>query len=292
MQKAKVDGQGFFNRVSLHYDKLSIKQQKLADYLRFNYKTAVFLTSINLGKAAGSSEATVSRLAIALGYNGFTDMMKSLRQLVEEELMPTKKLQAYEEEYTAETSTMIHNMIQSNIEQTRLLSEMIDQDTVEWVVRKMRASKKIILVGFEGNSGLVEILSYYLTRSGGTVEVINENTGDLFKAMSNLDKDTFAITIDFPPYVKRQVALTRMLRGGGASILAITDSVNSLLYKFCDRAVLIPIPNYKRFNIEIYSSILTLFQIIIYAYAFQNYGDAKAILNKYDSFLKDLDVIE
>lgn len=292
MQKTKGKGQDFFNRVTLHYEKLSKKQQKLADYLRFNYKTAVFLTSVNLGKAAGSSEATVARLAIALGYSGFTDMIKSLRYLVEEELMPTKKFQSYEKEYTTETSNMIHNIIHSNVEQINLFNDKINQETVDWLVHKMKASKKTVLVGFEGNSGLVEILSYCLIRSGVTVEVINENTSDLFKTMGNLDKDIFAITIDFPPYVKRQVALTKKLHESGASILAITDSANSLLYKYCDRAVLMPIPNYQRFNIEIYPSLIILFQIIIYAYAFQNYDDAKAALNNYDKFLTDLDIIE
>ena len=68
------------DRILSEYDSLSKAQKKCADFIMSNFDAAAMLSSIKLSLRAGVSESTVVRLAYALGYEGFSDLQKQIRQ--------------------------------------------------------------------------------------------------------------------------------------------------------------------------------------------------------------------
>ena len=65
--------------------RLSKGQRRAADYLYQNYDEAVFLTAGQIAERIGLSTSTVTRLAGALGYEGFPELQEAFRNLVRAE---------------------------------------------------------------------------------------------------------------------------------------------------------------------------------------------------------------
>ena len=61
------------------------KQRKLAGYIVKNQKQCAFMTSTALGAAAGVSESTVIRFASYMGYKGYPDFQRELRESLKNE---------------------------------------------------------------------------------------------------------------------------------------------------------------------------------------------------------------
>ena len=60
--------------------RLTPAQQRVMRYIMDRYEEAIFLTASQLAKGAGVSEATVVRLAQALGFAGYPGMQNKFRQ--------------------------------------------------------------------------------------------------------------------------------------------------------------------------------------------------------------------
>ena len=59
---------------------LTAAQQRAVKYITEHYEDAVFLTASSLSRHIGVSEATIVRLAQALGFHGFRGMQRMLRE--------------------------------------------------------------------------------------------------------------------------------------------------------------------------------------------------------------------
>ena len=60
--------------------RLTPAQHRIMRYIMDNYEEAVFLTASQLAQRAKVSEATVVRLAQALGFDGYPGMQKKFRE--------------------------------------------------------------------------------------------------------------------------------------------------------------------------------------------------------------------
>jgi DNA-binding MurR/RpiR family transcriptional regulator len=71
------------------YPELTPSQRQLSDYIAHSYRDAAFLTASELAERLGLNEATVIRFAQRLGYDGYPDLVSSIRELVQRELLVT-----------------------------------------------------------------------------------------------------------------------------------------------------------------------------------------------------------
>ncbi len=73
--------------------RLTGAQQRALKYITENYEDAVFLTASSLSRRIGVSEATIVRLAQALGFHGFRGMQKMLRKNFQNRLSTDARLE-------------------------------------------------------------------------------------------------------------------------------------------------------------------------------------------------------
>jgi len=68
------------------YPLLTRSQKRLADYIVNAYQDAAFMTASQLAKRLALNESTVIRFAQRLGYHGYPEMVRDIRELVKREL--------------------------------------------------------------------------------------------------------------------------------------------------------------------------------------------------------------
>ncbi|WP_432408305.1 MurR/RpiR family transcriptional regulator [Wukongibacter sp. M2B1] len=272
----------FFQRFEKCNRELTKKQYMIAEYILNNYKTAVFLSSIELGKKANTSEATVIRLANALGYSGYLDMIKDIQDYIRREITTIEKVEKLENIY--KDKTVLDEIIYTNLFMIKSLRKYINNDDILKIVTDISKYNKVVVVGFESSSGIAEYIGYNLSRIASNIEVINHSSRDLFNVISKLDDKTFGIIISFPRYSKNTVNIAKLLKKKGAKIFSITDSILSPVKEYSDYSIIVPLQDSNRFYSDITIGVMTIFQGVLLQYITDNYEDVQKRLKDLEEF--------
>ena len=70
-----------FNKLQEITPSLSKGHRKIAVYITECYDKAAFMTASKLGKIVGVSESTVVRFATELGFEGYPELQRALRNI-------------------------------------------------------------------------------------------------------------------------------------------------------------------------------------------------------------------
>ena len=123
------------NRINDAYSKLSKGQKRLATYITDNYDKAVFLTAAKLGEVVGVSESTVVRFAAQLGYEGYPEMQRDLRELIRGKLTSIQRIQVSNDQMQGDLLTSV---MQRDMDSLRTAIEQVDRGQFEQMVDAWR----------------------------------------------------------------------------------------------------------------------------------------------------------
>lgn len=280
--------QTFFDRFEKNSKKLTKKQYSVAEYILKNYKTAVFLSSIDLGKQVGTSEATVIRLANALGYSGYLEMVKDIQDYIRREITTIDKVENIENSY--KSNTTLDQIIDNNLSIVKSIKQYVSNEDISRIVKDIKKYKKIVIVGFETSSGIAEYIGYNLVRIVPDVEIVTHSSDNLFNIVSNADKNTFIIVLSFPRYSKNVVKLTKLFRKNNAKILSVTDSILSPIKKYSDHSIIIPLNNTNTLYQDVTVGIMTIFQAIFLQYVSNNREGVHKRLKELEEFNQEYEM--
>ena len=74
---AKIDVR---KRMINSMDTLSKSRKRIAQYIIDNFDTAPFMTAAKLANVVDTSESTVVRFAVELGFDGYPEMAKAMQE--------------------------------------------------------------------------------------------------------------------------------------------------------------------------------------------------------------------
>lgn len=282
------DEKNFFYRLSENYDKLTKKQLKLADYIRKNYKNVVFSSCVPLAKNAGVSEATIVRFAKSLGYTGFTDMINDLQEYTRSEISMLERNNSLLN--NSKDTNIIQDVILRSNNVSSSLDKIIKKEQIDLLLENIINCEKLVLIGFESGTSLVEYLYYHLIRMGINTELITTNSGDFYNLFNALPNKTMSISIGLPRYSNDQINITRELKQKNVKTFIITDSLKSPFFELGDYSILLPLKREIKSNFEIHIAILLLWQMIISEYSLRHQNELVNELEKLEEYNKNFDI--
>lgn len=272
----------FFDRLNENYSKLSKKQEMAADYIKENYKTSALMSIIPLSREIGVSEATVVRLANALEYKGFTEMMDDIKLYIKRELTTVERFEKYQKEN--KSASPIYSVISNNIDVLNRLSIDISLEAIVNIAHKIQSAKRIIAIGFESTAPFAEYIGYNMTRCGKEIKVLTEKTGALFDALNFVKEKDFCISISFPRHSVKQISVMEFLKDKGVEIYAITDSPKSPAAKYSNYSTCISMNSSMMSISSAHAGLLTLLQMIMSEYILLDKNEISKNLSKLEEF--------
>ena len=81
-----------FKELRARLDTLSKGHKRIAEYILEHYDKAAFMTAAELGNIVGVSESTVVRFATEMGYEGYPEMQKALREFTTNRLTSIQRI--------------------------------------------------------------------------------------------------------------------------------------------------------------------------------------------------------
>ncbi len=221
-------------KIQEHFFEMSPKQKKIAEYISNNYDKAVFQTAKQLSREVGVSEATVVRFAVALGYDGYPQLVKAMSEMVRDRITTVERL-----EFSLKTpqGSILKDVLEHDIANIRLTLEEMDLASFQEAVKSITRAKNIFIVAQRSAASLATFLHFYLQILLKNCRLIAK-TDTLFEDLFNVGADDLVIGISFRRYTRQTVEAVAFAREKGARTLAITDDHTSALVKYSDIVLL------------------------------------------------------
>ena len=220
-------------RIEASKKSFSKGHRRIAEYIISNYDKAEYMTASVLGVEAGVSESTVVRFAALLGFDGYQQFQKQIREAVRARMTSVQRVAAAN--HRMDESEVLDRILLEDVDNIRVTLESIDKAAFEKAVDMILSAKNIYILGMRSSSVLADFMSYYFGLLFDNVRLIRPAGGsEIFEHLMKLHKDDVFVAISFPRYTTGVVNATEFASKTGAGVIAITDSLSSPIVPHSD----------------------------------------------------------
>jgi DNA-binding MurR/RpiR family transcriptional regulator len=220
---------------------LTPSEERIVQILLADYPTSGLGTANNLARKAGVSDATVVRLAVKLGFDGFPDFQRRLLSEVEARLhspllmMETKRPAA---ESSGIAETYLH-----------AVSETIDKtisstpaSTYERAARLiMDAKGRVAALGGRFSRHIAGMMGSYLSQFRPGIFELGALSSQTFDSIIDFSKRDVLIVFDYRRYQSDVIEFSRQAFEHGATIILFTDQWLSPVSAYAEVSIICPL---------------------------------------------------
>lgn len=213
--------------------KLTKTETLIAKFILDNEAEVSFMTAADIAAKVGTSDASVIRMARAIGYTGFNELQKDIQQSVAYKLRfgsnsvlaPSEKLISNMDILSSsDIASNLLNLATANLQSTCTKSTIEKIDTVSDILIN---SKRKYFVGFRVASCIVECLGISMRHLLPDVHLVTTGDFSAIEAFNDISSDDCAVFISFPRFPKIIDQLFSMAKNAGAKTVFITESLHS-----------------------------------------------------------------
>ena len=216
---------------------MSKGHKKIAEYILDHYDKAAFMTASKLGSIVGVSESTVVRFASELGFEGYPEMQRALKEFTSNKLTTVQRMNVMNDQLAGED--VLARVMNFDIDQIRKSLEEISRDDFNATIDALVEAKSIYVIGARSASVLARFIVFYFNIMFDNVKIIHTtSTSEMFEQILGIGRGDIMIGFSFPRYSKHTVKAFRYAHENGAKVIAITDSKASPLAKYADHLLL------------------------------------------------------
>jgi len=223
------------SRINEKYAGMSKRQKLIAEYILENFDKAAFMTALKLGEKVGTSESTVVRFAMMLGYDGYPAMQEALQEMVRHKLTTIQRMELAGD---MDESMVLRQVLKTDTNNIRLTLDAIDTAVYDEVVSTIAGCRRLYIMGVRSSAPLAQFMGYYLNFMLDNVHVVTSGVNDVLEQLMHISEGDVLVCISFPRYARRTVEGAKYARERGARVVAITDSVLSPLAEFADHTLI------------------------------------------------------
>jgi DNA-binding MurR/RpiR family transcriptional regulator len=242
------------------FDGLSAAQKKVAEYLLLHPDECALWTAKQISREAGVSEATVIRLAYALGFGNFSDMQQRLR-----ERMLRSSAAAWSVPSAANAApdegNRLAGVIENDIAILKQLQQQLDMEELWRAVDSLIRADRVLVAGYRASHATAYWFALMLEMARDNV-LLCPSGGDEYAKLFQLTENSVAVVISFPRYSREIITLTQLAKRQNAKIIAVTDRLLSPVGRISDIALTTEV-NAETSMISI-SSAISLLNLLLY----------------------------
>ncbi|MGD8429436.1 MAG: MurR/RpiR family transcriptional regulator [Ectothiorhodospiraceae bacterium] len=252
-------------------------------------QAAVYSIS-ELAEAFGVHASTLTRLAKALGYRGFSEFQAVFRRHVAQtgHFYSGQASRLREITGTQRRSLDVVSRIardeRANIQG---MLNNLDAAHLEAAVRRLARAPRVRTLGLRQSYSLANFLSYALGMLRDDVSVMNPEHG-VAHSLGPLDGSDLLVAIGFAPYTRLTVTSARIARERGIPIVAITDSYSSPLAGVAEHTFVAPAGGH--FFSNSMAGAVALMEALLALVAQEMGDEGLAALQHREALIRDMEV--
>lgn len=173
---------------------------KLADYLLDSYIEASFMTASELAHELNLDAATVVRFSQHLGYKGYPELLREIRDKVKRDLLIRPEEAAVSDSVPGVVNQAMTGIIQE-LEQTRI---SLDTDAMERLTDIIGSSRRIVVLAEAPAQPAAYNLIFFLEQGGFPIYIARSGVADLARTIHTASPNDLLMAIDIAgqsPYI-------------------------------------------------------------------------------------------
>src|SRR4030065_2966934 len=191
--------------IGLDRPEMSKSFAKLADFLLDSYIEASFMTASELAHELNLDAATVVRFSQHLGYKGYPELLREIRDKVRRNLLYHPQDAKQPDSLPGVVSAAIASL-NHELDQMRL---MLDIDSIEKLVNQIDKALRIILLVESPAQPAAYNLVYFLEQGGFPIYIARPGVIDFARTVHTASQQDLLIAIDVTaqsPFISRSLA--------------------------------------------------------------------------------------
>lgn len=218
-------------------DNFSKGQRAIARYMLEHYDKAAYMTALRLGTEVNVSESTVVRFAIELGFDGYPELQKSLREFIRTRLTTLQRIEIANDRIG--DSDVLEKVVNLDIEKLKVTLESINKNDFNKAVDTVISARKIFIMGVRSSAPLAQFMDYYFRMIFDDVKLVStQSRSEIFEQLFRAGEDDVVIGISFPRYSKRIISAMEFVKSRGVKTVALTDSPDAPIANIADSALI------------------------------------------------------
>ncbi|MCU0486682.1 MAG: MurR/RpiR family transcriptional regulator [Anaerolineales bacterium] len=165
---------------------------RLADYLLDSYIEASFMTASELAHALNLDAATVVRFSQHLGYKGYPELLREIRDKVRRDLL-IRPRQAQEPSSVPGVVAAAMQSLGRELDQTRI---SLDTDALSRLVEEIGQARRIIILAEAPAQPAAYNLLYFLEQGGFQIYIARPGVVDLARTIHTAQPNDLLLAMD------------------------------------------------------------------------------------------------
>ncbi len=223
---------------SLRLDALSEKRRQIIRPVLESPREFVLLNVRSMADRLATAPATIVRIVQSLGFESYRSFQHYLHDLSITSSTILDNMQSAGN--TPRTPKYLKGSRKQIEENLSAVTNQVDLQQVLDIAVRIHKAKRILVLGGDMASILVEYMEYHLTIAGLPV-ISAVNPGRASHLVRSLDAEDIAIGISFRRGLRMTIEGIQNARKKGAYCVGITDTVLSPLARFSDELLLVPV---------------------------------------------------
>ncbi|MFJ6935745.1 MurR/RpiR family transcriptional regulator [Streptomyces sp. NPDC101132] len=255
--------------------RLTPTQRRIAHCMVRGAADVPFLSSVELAELAGVSQPSVTRFAVALGFDGYPALRRYLREVAPAAAPPET---GAEDSYNS-----YQQAVQAEIDNLRHLSAMLaDPAPVEEAGRLLAASRPLPVLGLRAASSQARGFAYFAAKVHPDVRLLDEGGSMLADRIDASVRAgaTALLCFALPRHPREVVEALEHARDAGLTVVTVADSAFAPVARVSD--LLIPAAVGTGLAFDTACSPMLLGRVLLEAMA-DALPDAQARLEEFDA---------
>lgn len=208
--------------------RLTPTQRRIAHSMVRRAADVPFLSSVELAELAGVSQPSVTRFAVALGFDGYPALRRHLREVVPAEPATGAGAGAYNEYQQA---------VEAEIENLRHLAELLaDPRPVQRAGRLLAASRPLPVLGLRAAASQAYGFSYFAAKVHPDVRLLHEGGTMIQDRIDGAVRAgaTALLCFALPRHPREVVDTLAYAKDAGLTVVTVADSAFAPVAKYSD----------------------------------------------------------
>ncbi|HEX6419615.1 MAG TPA: MurR/RpiR family transcriptional regulator [Acidimicrobiales bacterium] len=212
-------------RIEQHRDRLSPAERQVADVVLRDPEVVAFGTVARVAARAGTSGASVVRLAGRLGFPGFSGLQAAVQAAIGQQLRP-----AVERIRAEHGSDVVSRTLRAELDNVERTLSAVDAASFGAAVRLLAdRRRRVVVVAGDAETGVGSMLATALSLVRDGVSQALGSDVAVARQLAALGDGSVVVAIDLRRYERWVVEHVTRAVAAGATAIAVTDSLLSPL---------------------------------------------------------------
>ncbi len=225
----------FFDRIAKAYPALSAKKKRVADFILDDYKKISLMTAKDIALQCDVSEPTIIRFAVSLGFSGYLEFARHVKDMVQIKLSNVDML--LDATKRSDETTTLETYCNNAIKNLTNLMETVSAEELQIMANTLYHAQNVYVVGYRASAALAYYFGYFLNRIRENVQIDTTLSWEIMDSIAHNTQKSVVFVITFRRYSRKIIEFLNYARKYKIKIVSITDSLIAPVINISDQYI-------------------------------------------------------